>query len=635
MTKKLLNYKSVWFILLLSIFSSANALQPLESLGLGGGSGGDDGILDPEVAFKFSTEVSSPNSITARWDIAPDHYLYRDKVKLSIKDNTDVTLGEITLPAGDSKTDEFFGEIQVFHGQIETQLPLLRTTLAASTLTLHVEYQGCAEKLGICYPPIKKDIPLELPYATSLASSSTATPLSTAENYTNNDDNGDYLSQLESRGLIMSLLLLLGWGLIVAFTACMYPMIPILSSIIVGQGEKATFARSLTLSLVYVEGMALTFGVMGAVMGVIGDGIGIQAYFQSPWLLLPFAFIFILLALALFGLFHLQMPAALQSRIHEISHSQKSGSLIGVAIMGILSGLIIGPCGGPFLIASLGYAAASGDWFSGFLYLFVFGNGIGIPLLVVGASGGALLPKAGDWMNVVKAVGGVLLLGVVIVLLERMPHIFPPMITMIFWALLFIISAIFMGATQTLAADASAMNKFWKGLGTALLIYGVVVLLGGLTGASDVTHPLHGSRLSGSSIMGSNITTSNNKEDVHFEKIKSISDLEKVLKKAKTQGKPVMLDFYADWCTYCKDYEKYVFPDAQVQKELDKFILIQADVTAIDADDKALMKKVGVLLPPAILFFDTNSQEMHKLKIVGAMKADKFSDHLQKVLNKN
>jgi thiol:disulfide interchange protein DsbD len=368
---------------------------------------------------------------------------------------------------------------------------------------------------------------------------------------------------------------------------------------------------------------------MGAIMGAIGGGIGIQAYFQSPWLLLPFAFIFILLALALFGFFNVQMPAAIQSRLNEMSNRQQSGNLIGVAIMGVLSGLIIGPCGGPFLIAALGYAAGSGDWFLGFLYLFLFGNGIGLPLLVVGASGGALLPKAGNWMNVVKAVGGVMLLGVVIVLLERMPHLFSPTLTMMLWAILFIVASIYMGAMQTLDTTASGWRKLWKGIGTVVFIYGLIVMLGGLTGASDVTRPLHGSQLT-AKVVGSSAGEAT--QQLHFKRIKSADDLQQELAQAKAQGKPVILDFYADWCTYCIEYERYVFPEANVQAQLKNYVLLQADVTAMDDADKTLMKNTRVLLPPAILFFDTQSEEIRPQRIVGAMKADAFEQHLRNIL---
>ena len=617
-----------------SATAKPSALESLASLGdsLGMGDGMDD-ILDPDVAFRFSHKLLDANTLQLSWNIAPDHYLYRDKVKIKIKEGQDVELGNIQLPAGESKKDEFFGVIDVYHDQIEVKVPLLRQVQVASDLVLHVEYQGCAEKTGICYPPIKKDLDLNLPYTQQLASSDNVGSAMAASTTTPSSSNGqdDYLGELQSSSLFMSLLLLFGWGLIVAFTACMYPMIPILSSIIVGQGEKATFARSFGLSLVYVEGMALTFAIMGAIMGAIGEGIGIQAYFQSPWLLLPFAFIFVLLAFALFGFFNVQMPAAIQSRLNEMSNRQQSGNLLGVAIMGILSGLIIGPCGGPFLIAALGYAAGSGDALLGFLYLFLFGNGIGLPLLIVGASGGALLPKAGDWMNVVKATGGVLLLGVVIVLLERMPHLFSPTLTMMLWAILFIVASIYMGAMQTLESGASGWRKFWKGLGTVVFIYGVLVMLGGLTGASDVTRPLHGSQLT-AKVVGS-AGHSEASEIVHFKRIKSKAELDKELAQAKAKGKPVILDFYADWCTYCVEYERYVFPQANVQAQLKKFVLLQADVTAMDDTDKDLMKGTRVLLPPAILFYGLNSEELRPQRIVGAMKANEFEQHLQQVLS--
>ncbi len=612
------------------------ALQTLgafgNSLGLGGGT--DDGILDPDVAFEFSTELANPNTIIVRWNIAPDHYLYRDKFKFSLKNADGISIGQVQLPKGELKHDEFFGQIQVFHNQVEARIPLLRNSQSATPITLHAVYQGCAEKTGICYPPIKKDITFKLPTTNQLATQipaavsqqpSNTQPLSNVEEFTQN---------LSKGSLLTVILTALGFGLMLAFTACMYPMIPILSSIIIGQGEKTSAAKGFGLSLIYVGAMALTFGVIGAITATVGEGAGIQAHFQSPWVLVPFALLFVTLAFAMFGFYNIQIPSFIQSKLNMVSNQQKGGNLIGVAVMGVLSALIIGPCGGPILIAALTYAATSEDMLKGFVALFSLGAGMGLPLLVVGASGGKLLPKAGGWMNTVKAVAGVVLLAIAILMLERMPTLFSPELTMLLWATLFITSAIYMRALEPLVANNSGWHTLWKGLGVALLLYGVIVMLGGLTGAKDVTHPLHGSSLTSGQTSTAGITSAGDATPAHlpFIRIKTPADLERELTNARASGKSVMLDFYADWCTYCKEYEQYVFPDPAVHAALSNFVLLQADVTAMDDEDKALMKRAQVILPPAILFFSPdNSKEQRSLRIVGSMTTAEFLAHVKKI----
>ncbi len=618
--------------------ASAPALQTLGAFGgdLGLGGGADDGILDPDVAFEFSTELANPNTIIARWSIAPDHYLYRDKFKFSLKNAEGISLGQVQLPKGELKHDDFFGQIQVFHNRIEARIPLLRNRQSATPITLHAVYQGCAEKTGICYPPIKKDITFELPATNTLASQAALTQ---QPGHAQSLSDVDEFTQNLSKGSLLTVILTaLGFGLMLAFTACMYPMIPILSSIIIGQGEKTSAAKGLGLSLIYVGAMALTFGVIGAITATVGEGAGIQAHFQSPWVLVPFALLFVALAFAMFGFYNIQIPSFIQSKLNMVSNQQKGGNLIGVAIMGVLSALIIGPCGGPILIAALTYAATSEDMLKGFIALFSLGAGMGLPLLVVGASGGKLLPKAGNWMNTVKAVAGVVLLAIAILMLERMPTLFSPELTMMLWATLFITSSVYMRALEPLLADNSGWRTLWKGLGVALLLYGIIVMLGGLTGAKDVTQPLHGSSLTGGQASTSKITSAGDATPAHlpFTRIKTTADLERKLTNARARGKPVMLDFYADWCTYCKEYEEYVFPDPAVHAALSNFVLLQADVTAMDDEDKALMKRALVILPPAILFFSPDSdQEQRSLRIVGSMKTDEFLAHVKKISPQN
>ena len=617
---------------------STPASSPLQQLGsfgssLGLGGSSSDEILPPEKAFPFDAVVFDGNTIIARWDITPGHYLYKDKFLFTLMEADGITLGDPRLPAGEVKDDEFFGRIEVYHNPIEVTLPLLRERLEATEVTLQVQYQGCAE-IGICYPPQKQLLTLKLPagqvvgeargFAPPIAAGQSDS-LSWSELDLQNSD--QVLAYLLNSPLTVVIAVSILLGLLIAFTACMYPMIPIVSSIIVGQGEKMTRGRGFFLTLVYVEAMALTFGLLGGIMGGIGGGVGLQAYFQSPWLLIPFAGLFVILALSMFGFYEIQVPSALQSRLATFSNRQRGGSLAGVGIMGSLSALIIGPCGGPILIAMLAYAAGIASIGKGFLALFAFGNGMGIPLLAVGLLGGELLPRAGTWMDTVKATAGVILLAVALVFLERMPAIFPSALTTFMWAALFIVSAIYMGALEPFKEGGSGWGKLRKGVAVIILLYGTLFLVASLTGGSgDLSDPLHGSSLTTASSARSSGGTAG--KSVQFAPVKTVDDLQSELGK----GQPVMLDFYADWCTYCKTYEKYVFTDPAVTALLAKFKTLKADVTDNDEADLALLKHAGVFLPPAILFYDANGNELRPLRVVGEMNPTQFRRHLEKVL---
>ncbi len=613
----------------------STALESLKQLGQSLGFGDQDELLPADEAFQPDLLVSGDNTLTANWLMADGYYLYRHKFEFSLDDGSGVTLLPATFPEGKHKTDEIFGDIEAYYHQVSVTLPLQRTSKEQTPISVTLKYQGCADR-GVCYPPMSRTFELILPALSAGAELATVKTQETATSESPAEplNDVDRFTRALSQGSLLSVVIAaLGFGLLLAFTACMYPMIPILSSIIVGQGEKTTVARSLVLSLIYVEALAITFAVIGAIVGSFSGAIGIQALFQKPVFLIPFSVLFVVLALSMFGFFSLQLPASLQSRLSNISNRQRGGTFIGVFIMGSLSALIIGPCGGPILIAALGYAASAGP-VNGAIAMFALGNGMGLPLLLVGASGGKLLPKAGDWMNVVKAVAGVILLAVAITFLSRMPHIFSPMLIMLMWSVLLIISGIFMGALEPLPIESTGWRKFWKGVGLVILLYGTAVLVGGLSGARDVSNPLHGSKLlATSSLTGSvpmTATAGAQHAATNFTRVKTVEDLQNEIAKANAAGKPVMLDFYADWCTYCIQYEEYIFPTAPVREALADYVLLQADVTATDTDDKTLMKSVGVVLPPAILFFDRNGQEQRAFRIVGNMKAQAFADHVNR-----
>ena len=589
-----------------------------ESLGLGGGN--ENEILEPDQAFQFNMNVADANTVIAYWQIAPDHYMYRGKISFDLADNQTVQLGQAELPAGEKKHDEFFGDIEVYHDQVEARIPLIRTSLEPTTIQLTTTYQGCAEKTGICYPPIKKTLSLALPVATSLAATETVSPVIATQTEVISEQD-QIAASLASGNTLLIILTFFGFGLLLAFTPCVFPMIPILSSIIVGQGQSITTRKAFFMSLTYVLAMALTYTVAGVIAGWFGENL--QAAFQNPWVLGSFAAIFVALSLSMFGFYELQMPSALQSRLTEISNRQQGGTLVGVAIMGFLSALIVGPCVAAPLAGALIYIGQTGDAVLGGAALFALSLGMGAPLIAIGTSAGKLLPRAGGWMDAIKAVFGVLLLAVAIWMLER---VIPPTVTMLLWAILLIVSAVYMKALDSLSADSSGWQKLWKGIGVVLLILGTLQLIGAAAGGRDYMQPLKGLQLG---VGGSGVSS---EQHLAFKRIKSVDDLQGELAKARSQGKLVMLDFYADWCVYCKDYEKYVFTDPRVQKALSNVVLLQADVTANDEQDKALLKHVNVTAPPAILFFDTHSTEMRGYRVVGSMDADEFLAHVNQVM---
>jgi len=429
---------------------------------------------------------------------------------------------------------------------------------------------------------------------------------------------------LRSGNTLLTLAIFFGAGLLLAFTPCVFPMIPILSGIIVGQGKNITTRKAFYLSLVYVLAMAMTYTIVGILVGLSGENI--QAWFQNPWIIGSFAIIFVALSFSMFGFYELQMPASIQGKLTSMSNSQQGGNIIGVAIMGFLSALIVGPCVTAPLVGALIYIAETGDAVLGGMALFSLSMGMGAPLLVIGASAGKFLPKAGAWMDAVKAVFGVLLLGLAIWLLERVS---PAGFTMSLWAGLIIVSAIYMGAIDGLKEGSSGWKKLWKGLGVLLLIYGIIILLGLASGNRNVFQPLKGLNVSSGSFSGEAAQA----EHLSFIQIKGVDGFNAELNKAKAAGKTVMLDFYADWCVSCKEMEALTFADPAVKKALEGVVLLQADVTPNDDKDTELYKHFGIIGPPSIMFFGADGIERKNYRIVGYKAADEFSQHVKQALN--
>ncbi|MGD9163841.1 MAG: protein-disulfide reductase DsbD, partial [Chromatiales bacterium] len=540
-------------------------------------------LLEPEEAYILNVEVADGTHLRLNWQIAEGTYLYQDKIELSVPEDQAVAIGDYQLPKPEIKEDSIrpdgsIGDIAVYHDAIDLTVPLQRATTDPLDLDLTVKYQGCAE-IGVCYPPITKQFKLPLPGISTAqaaeniesaqvkaAASVTTTPqqpLSELDEIASTLQGGSTL-------VIVGVFFLLGLGL--AFTPCIFPMIPILSGIIAGQGETITTRKAFVLSLVYVLAMALTYTIAGVLAGLFGENL--QVYFQNPWILSAFALVFVLLALSMFGFYDLQLPSSLQSRLTEVSNKQQSGSIAGVAVMGFLSALIVGPCVAPPLAGALIYIGQTGDALLGGMALFALSLGMGAPLIAIGTSAGKLLPRAGSWMDAVKAVFGVALLGVAILMLER---ILPADVAMLLWGILLIVSAIYMGALRHLEIEASGWQKLWKGLGMVFLVYGALMLVGAAAGGKDTLQPLRGIAFTG----GAGPAHS----ELRFTRIKSVEDLQREVAAASSQGQPVMLDFYADWCVSCKEMEKYTFSDPAVIAALANTRLLQADVTANDEID--------------------------------------------------
>ena len=613
----------------------ASALDQLQALGADIGLDDEEEIPDPDKAFQLAAVIDSNNIIQAEIQIYNHTYLYKNKMKFTMVDGSGHSIGAISLPKGDEKNDEFFGLMEVYHDYFKVSVPLISEASASSQLVVAIGYQGCVED-KICYPPITKYLKIDLsdksieildqkPQLTnasqipsSSSSSSTSAPVPAATQ--NEQDRFASIIANESLFIILGSFFLA--GLLLTFTPCVFPMIPILSGIIAGQGDNITTRKAFTLSLVYVLAMASTYAVAGAVVGRFGAEFNIQAWFQDPIILSIFAGVFVLLALSMFGFYDLQMPSFIQSRLTEFSNKQEGGNLIGVGIMGLLSALIVGPCITAPLVGALIFISQTQDWLLGGMALFALGLGMGTPLLLIGTSAGNLLPRAGGWMDAVKAVFGVALLAVAIWLMER---VLPTSITMLLMALLIITTSIYMGAMTSLPENVSGWRKLWKGLGLVLLLYGIFYLYGVAAGSKDLIQPLKGITGPAVAISGPTQVAGH----LNFKQIKGEAGLKQALSAAN--GRPVMLDFYADWCISCKEMEKYVFPHPAVLQALNGFETLQTNVTDNDKTDQLFMKSLGIYGPPAILFFDRNGKEIEGSRVVGQMSGEEFAAHINKI----
>jgi thiol:disulfide interchange protein DsbD len=557
-------------------------------------------FLPPEQAFRLSATAAREAGVRLDWIIAPGYYLYRDRIHIAEDRNQ---IGAPQFPEGQVKNDEYFGRQIVYHNELVTIVPIVSSagTAAPSSVSLHVTYQGCAEA-GLCYPPTTRTVTLELPPAVgaNAASPGGASPAA----YVSEQDR--LAALIRSGNMLGVLATFFGLGLLLAFTPCVLPMVPILSGLIAGAGPNVSTARAFALSLTYVLGMAVTYTLTGAAFAAAGQQV--QAAFQQPWIIGLFAALFVAMSLSMFGLYTLQMPSFVQTRLAALSNRQRAGHFGGVAVMGALSALIVTTCVAPPLVATLAVIGQSGNVARGAAALFAMSLGMGAPLLVVGSSAGRWLPRAGAWMDGVKRLFGVLMLAMAAWMLMR---IVPPRTALLLYAVPALAAALVCWGFR---------GAFWLPRAAAVLagLYGVALLFGATRGADDPLHPLQ---------LGSE-----SEQTLPFRTIASVADLRREVQAAAAAHQAVMLDIDADWCTSCKEMQRYTFTDPQVRQALQPVRLLRANVTANSAEDQALLHEFQIFGPPTIAFYDTQGHEQQRFRVVGYMKAAGFAALLHQAL---
>ncbi|TLX65413.1 protein-disulfide reductase DsbD [Stutzerimonas nosocomialis] len=574
-------------LLIIALPASAGLFDSRPSPTLGGLNNSAD-FLPVREAFRLTLVEAAPEQVTLRFVAADGYYLYRHR--LSFATSTEgVTLGDPVLPEGVHKTDEYFGDVEVYYGVLDVQLPI--SNPQDSPFTLQVGYQGCADK-GLCYPPETETL--------SLGNGAQAA--------------GDGTDASGAAGLSwrsVALFFLAGVGL--TFTPCVLPMLPILSGLVLR--GKIGGMRSFLLALTYVLTMASGFAILGALMGVFGAELNLQARLQSPWVLVPFALFFVAFAMAMFGLFELRLPQALAGPLDRLAGNARGGSFTGAAMLGAVSSLLVSPCVSAPLAGALLYISASGDALGGGVQLLALGLGMGTPLVVFATGGGALLPKSGAWMIAVRNTFGVLLLGVSVWMLER---VLPGPVALALWGLLAAGSALFLGALEFTVKNPRA--KLAQLLGLALLVYALAAWVGALQGASDPTRPLHRAGLVQAGQPASAA------EGWHT--LSTPAELDAQLAAASAAGQAVILDWYADWCISCKVIEREVFADPQIAPRLADYRLLRFDITESNAEQRRLLDRYRLFGPPAILFFDGQGRELERSRVVGEIKAPAFAERL-------
>ncbi|CAN5364827.1 protein-disulfide reductase DsbD [soil metagenome] len=576
-----------------------------------------------DKAFNLSVTANA-KTLSFDWQIAPGYHLYRNHFSFKVESPATAQLSTINFPMGIPHHDEFMGDYQIYQNTVNLSIPYTNPT--DKPLVLLVQYQGCSGA-ELCFPPIKKRITFTPSAANpnqpsidiqngdkpaKLATISTVVPATTPTLPPAHSDEATKL--LASHNIFVICLGFFGFGLLLAFTPCVLPMIPILSGIIIGHGKNISTGKALLLSFIYVISMSLTYAIAGVIAGFAGNSL--QASMQNPWVIGGFSALFAILALSLFGLFDIQMPHAIQQRVATMSHRQRSGSYIGVAVMGCLATLIVSPCVSAPLVAALAYMGQTGNALISGLALFIMGLGMGLPLLIIGTTSAKLLPKAGHWMYAIKMLSGVLLLATAIWMLQR---VIPGPLSLFLWACLLIVCGMYMGA-WSLSTNGTGWHKLWRGFGYVAFIYGAILIIGAAMGRSDPLAPL----------AGEFTTKQNSTIEQDFKQITSLDNLTATL--THPSHRVTLLDFYADWCISCKRMLHTTFAAPEVKSLLNKTQLLQADVTHNDESLKLLAHHFKVIGPPTLLFFNAEGKEMPEFRIVGEISADEFAKHLQEVL---
>ncbi|MDV6340167.1 protein-disulfide reductase DsbD [Nitrosomonas sp. Is24] len=620
--------------------SSFSLFQKLQGLGIKLGQSNPQELLPPDEAFKLSVEVRDGHTLIASLTPAKDYYLYRDKIVFEPKQDG-MVIEKITLPPGKMKEDATFGQTEVYYSPVQAIISLKREDSASEQpLTLSATYQGCNEPVGVCYAPIHKAIDLTLP-AVKAAIGAVANAVSNPAAAAGVDATAELfrmpskapaieteaykIDQMFQTGDFWLILTgFFGIGLLLSFTPCVFPMFPILSGIIANRGKHVTKSHGFILALAYVLGMAITYAIAGVAAGLSGSML--SAALQNAWVLGSFAVIFVLLSFSMFGFYELQLPGALQTKLSEEAGHLKGGHLTSVFGMGALSALIVGPCVAAPLAGALLYISQTRDVILGGSALFVMALGMGVPLLLLGTSAGALLPKAGAWMESIKRFFGVLLLGVSIWLISPVIN---DVVHMLLWAALLIISAIYLHAIDPLPERASGLQKFLKGIGVIALLVGVALLIGVLSGSRDVLQPLSKLNLAADAASGQETAVSSYPA-LPFQGVKTVAELDEQIRQSK--GKHVMVRFHADWCVSCKEMDRFTLSDAKVQSRLKDVVLLQIDVTDGTPDDAALLKRFKLFGPPGILFIDPQGNDVSDIKVIGFLNKNDFLTVLNAVL---
>ena len=598
-------FKSIYmlfFALFLSALIPVSAQQPATPSVLAA-LNQDNQFLPVEQAFVFDFRQNG-NELELSWTIAEGYYLYKEKIKLA---GVAVSFSHPTMPVGEPHEDEYFGKTEIYRKSLTIKVPL--SDIDAKDALLKVRFQGCADA-GLCYPPVTQQVPLFPVKDGTTAPAAEATTANSQASAPVVSTQLELANRLGSdRGLLtLGFFFVLGLGL--AFTPCVFPMYPILTSIIVGQGNKLSTGQAFRLSMAYVQGMAITYSLLGLV--VASAGVKFQAAFQHPAVLIGISILFVVLALAMFGVFTLQLPSSWQEKVSNISNNQQGGSIKGALVMGVLSGLVASPCTTAPLTGVLLYIAQSGDMLYGALVLYILSLGMGLPLLVLGSSGGKILPRPGAWMDLVKAIFGFLLLSVPLVLMSR---ILSEDVLLVLSSLLVLVFAAFIQQSQQLFQKPLARTLCW--LIATVMISGTVMV--------NYQHWLAPTTAVASQVAveGTNAAAAG-----EFIDINSLADLDKQLNAAKADGQYVMLDFFAHWCVACKDFEEKTFTDTAVKAEMAKMRLLRIDVTDATPEQQQVLDKFQVLGLPTLLFFSPNGDEMSQSRITGFQGPEEFKTHL-------